>query len=90
MALLLGFLGALPWVTAQTLPNVVTETAPSQPPSGLSGDSTIPPLTGGSAGEPPQLAGAPPLTAPATADAPAITLWYGATLPTGPRGDPQK
>ena len=90
MALLLGFLGALPWVTAQTPPNVVTETVPSQPPSGLSGDSTIPPLTGGSAGKPPQLAGAPPLTAPATADAPAITLWYGATLPAGHRGDPQK
>ena len=31
-----------------------------------------------------------PLTAPATADAPAITLWYGATLPAGHRGDPQK
>jgi len=53
-------------------------------------DDTIPPLSGGTpAGRPPAAVEAAP-AAPRATTGPTITLWYGATLPAGRNGDPQK
>jgi hypothetical protein len=90
LALLLGLLGALPWVAAQTTPTAVTRTAESRPPTGLPDDSAMPPFESGVPAAPPALAGTPAMAAPVAADAPALTLWHGAALSVGRRGDPQK
>lgn len=85
LALLLLCLLARPLVVA-------ARPAPSMAPSGdgLSSDDTIPPLSGGApAGQPAAAVESAPDT-PQALTGPAISLWYGATLPAGGNGDPQK
>jgi len=60
-----------------------------QPTSPLNGDA-IPPLTGGAPAERPAAAVEAAPASPQTTTGPTITLWYGATLAAGHRGDPQK
>ena len=64
--------------------------SPIAPPVGLSDDSSMPPLNHGAPAAPPLLAEETSPAEPAAADAPTINLWYGATLPAGHNGDPQK
>jgi hypothetical protein len=90
LALLLGFLGGLPWAAAQTASGVIDGTAESRLPTGLSNDSAIPAFDGGAPTAPPLLAEEQALAVPALAAAPTINLWYGTTLPAGHNGDPQK
>lgn len=67
---------------------------PVQPDGASAGDAppgdTIPPLSGGAPARRPAAAVEAAPAAPLATTGPAITLWYGATLPAGHNGDPQK
>ena len=78
MALLLACLLALPLLAA-----------PDAPP-GDAGGAMPTPAAGAPADRPPSAVEPAAPAAPAAADAPVITVWTGATLPAGQRGDPQK
>ena len=90
LASLLLCLLALPLVAAPWPTPSMAQSSDGLPSDGLPSDATIPPLSGGAPAERPgAFVEAAPATAQTTA-APAIDLWYSATLPAGHNGDPQK